>query len=87
MSLKKNTRAVRVIYIFWRLILLSVVSFAIIFFHSEVCLLMLFIIFFAVQKLLSLSNLHFFFFLIFLTLVIEDPGVMYVKEHTAYGFL
>ena len=48
---------------------------------------MLFIIFFAVQKLLSLSNLHFFFFLIFLTLVIEDPGVMYVKEHTAYGFL
>ena len=47
---------------------------------------MLFIIFFAVQKLLSLSNLH-FFFLIFLTLVIEDPGVMYVKEHTAYGFL
>ena len=86
MSLKKNTRAVRVTYIFWRLILLSVVSFVIIFFHSEVCLLMLFIISFAVQKILSLSKLH-FLFLISLTLVIEDPGVMYVKEHTAYGFL
>ena len=65
---------------------MCVVSFVFIVFHSEVCLLMLFIISFAVQKILSLGKLH-FLFLISLTLVIEDPGVMYVKEHTAYGFL
>ena len=47
---------------FKSLIHLPVVSFAIIFSHSEVCLLMLFIISFAVQKLLSLSKFHFFFF-------------------------
>ena len=43
--------------------LLSVVSFAIIFSHSEGCLFTLFIVFFAVQKLLSLIDSHLFLFL------------------------
>ena len=41
---------------------LSVVSFAIIFSHSEGCLFTLFIVFFAVQKLLSLNRSHLFTF-------------------------
>ena len=41
---------------------LSVVSFAIIFFHSEGCLFTLFIVSFAVQKLLSLIKSHLFTF-------------------------
>ena len=41
---------------------LSVVSFAIIFSHSEGCLLFLFIVSFAVQKLLSLIRSHLFCF-------------------------
>ena len=41
---------------------LSVVSFTIIFFHSEVCLFTLFIVSFAVQKLLSLIRSHLFTF-------------------------
>ena len=41
---------------------LSVVSFAIIFSHSEGCLLILFIVSFAVQKLLSLIRSHLFIF-------------------------
>ena len=40
----------------------SVVSFAIIFSHSEGCLLALFIVSFAVQKLLSLIRSHLFIF-------------------------
>ena len=40
--------------------LLSVVSFAIIFFHSESCLFTLLILYFAVQKLLSLIRSHLF---------------------------
>ena len=45
--------------------LLSIVSFAIIFSHSKVCLFTLFIVSFAVQKLLSLirSNLFTFVFI------------------------
>ena len=39
---------------------LSVVSFAIIFSHSEGCLFTLFIVFFAVQELLSLTRSHLF---------------------------
>ena len=39
---------------------LSVVSFAIIFSHSESCLFTLLIVFFAVQKLLSLIRSHLF---------------------------
>ena len=42
--------------------LLSVVSFAIIFYHSEGCLFTLLIVFFAVQKLLSLIRSHLFTF-------------------------
>ena len=42
---------------------LSVVSFAIIFSHSEDCLLTLFIVSFAVQKLLSLIRSHLFVFI------------------------
>ena len=41
---------------------LSVVSFAIIFFYSEGCLFILLIVFFAVQKLLSLVRSHLFTF-------------------------
>ena len=43
--------------------LLSVVSFAVIFSHSEGCLLILFIVSFAVQKLLSLIRSHLFIFI------------------------
>ena len=42
--------------------LLSVVSFAIIFSHSEGCLFTLLIVYFAVQKLLSLIRPHLFTF-------------------------
>ena len=44
---------------------LSVVSFAIIFSHSDGCLLILFIVSFAVQNLLGLIKSHFFMFLLF----------------------
>ena len=47
---------------------LSVVSFANIFFHSEGCLLVLFMVSFPVQKLLSLITSHLFIFVfIFIT--------------------
>ena len=49
---------------FWKLIL-SFVSFAIIFSHSEVCLFTLFIVSFAVQKLLSLIRSHLFYLFLF----------------------
>ena len=42
---------------------LSVVSFAIIFSHSECCLFTLFIVSFAMQKLLSLTRSHLFTFI------------------------
>ena len=44
---------------------LSVVSFAIIFSHSEGCLFTLLIVYFAVQKLLSLIRSHLFTFVLF----------------------
>ena len=44
---------------------LSVVAFAIIFFHSEDCLFTLLIVYFAVQKLLSLIRSHLFTFVLF----------------------
>ena len=44
---------------------LFVVSFAIIFSHSEGCLFTLFIVSFAVQKLLSLTRSHLFTFVLF----------------------
>ena len=45
---------------FWRLIPLSVTSFANIFSHSVGCLFILFMIFFAMQKLLLLIGSHLF---------------------------
>ena len=66
---------------------LSVVSFAIIFSHSEGCLFTLFLVFFAVQKLLSLVRSHLFAFVfISITLrrwVIEHLALIYVFECSA----
>ena len=67
---------------------LSVVSFAIIFSHSEGCLFTLLVVSFAVQKLLSLIRSHLFTFVfISVTLgggVIEDLALIYVIECSAY---
>ena len=49
---------------------LSVVSFTIIFSHSESCLFTLLIVFFAVQKLLSLIRSHLFTF-VFISVTLE----------------
>ena len=49
---------------------LSVVSFAIIFFHSEGCLFTLLIVSFAVRKLLSLIRSHLFTF-VFISVTLE----------------
>ena len=53
--------------------LLSVVSFAIIFSHSECCLFTLFIVSFAVQNLLSLITSHLFIFL-FISITLVDES-------------
>ena len=74
---------------------LSVVSFAIIFSHSEGCLFTLLIVSFAVQKLLGLIRSHLFTFVfISVTLggtskryVIEDLALIYVIKCSAYVFL
>ena len=50
---------------------LSVVSFAIIFSHSEGCLFTLLIIYFAMQKLLSLIRTHLFTF-VFVSITLGD---------------
>ena len=50
---------------------LSVVSFAIIFSHSESCLFTLFIVSFAMQKLLSLIRSHLFTF-VFISITLGD---------------
>ena len=49
---------------------LSVVSFAIIFSHSEGCLFTLLMVFFSVQKLLSLFRSHLFTF-VFISITVE----------------
>ena len=69
---------------------LSVVSFAIIFSHSEGCLFTLLIVSFAVQKLLSLMRSHLFTF-VFIS-VTRGGGhrglaLIYVIECSAYVFL
>ena len=69
---------------------LSVVSFSIIFSHSEVCLFTLLIVSFAVQKLLSLIRSH-LFTLVFIS-VTQEVGhrgscLVYVIECSAYVFL
>ena len=70
--------------------LLSVVLFAIIFSHSEDCLFTLFIVSFAVQKLLDLIRSHLFFFFFphySWRWFIEDLAVIYVIECYAYVFI
>ena len=66
----------------------SVVSFAIIFSHSEGCLFTLLIVSFAVQKLLNLirSHLLIFYFHYSRRYVIEDLSVIYVIECSAFVF-
>ena len=69
---------------------LSVVSFVIIFSHSEGCLFTLLTASFAVQKLLSLTRSHLFTFVfISITLgsVIQDLVMIYVIKCSAYIFL
>ena len=67
---------------------LSVVSFAIIFSHSEGSLFTLLIVSFAVQKLLSLIRSHLFNFCFYFHYsrrwVIEDLALIYVIECSAY---
>ena len=66
---------------------LSVVSFGIIFSHSEGCLFTLLIVYFAVKKLLSLIWSHLFTF-VFISRrwVIEDLALIYVIECSTYVF-
>ena len=69
---------------------LSVVSFAIIFSHSEGCVFTLLIVYFTVQKHLSLIRPHLFTFVfisVTLRWVIEDLDLIYVIECSAYVFL
>ena len=69
---------------------LSVVSFVIIFSHSEGCLFTLLIVFFTVQKVLSLIRSHLFTF-VFISSILgggsEDLALIYVIECCAYVFL
>ena len=69
--------------------LLSVVSFSIIFSHSVDCLFTLLIVFFTVQKLLSLIRSH-LFTLVFIyhprKWAIEDLALIYVIKCSAYVF-
>ena len=65
----------------------SVLSFTIIFSQSKGCLFILLIVYFAVQKLLSLIRSHLFIF-VFISVtvrrwVIEDLDVIYVIECSA----
>ena len=69
----------------------SVASFANIFFHTEGCLFVLFVISFAVQKLLSFIRSNLFIF-VFISLSLgggskKDLAVIYVIECSAYVFL
>ena len=63
---------------------LSVASFANIFSHSDGCLLVLFMVSFAVQKLLSLIRFHLFVFVLIFyysrSWVKKDVAVIYVKD-------
>ena len=68
----------------------SVASFANILSHSVGCLLILFMVSFAVQKILSFIRSHLFIFGFFhysRRLVIKDLAVIYVIECSAYVFL
>ena len=69
---------------------LSVVSFAIMFSHSEGCLFILLIVSFVVQKVLSLIRSHLFIF-VFISIILgggsEDLAVIYVRQCSACVFL
>ena len=70
---------------------LSVDSFANIFSHSEGCLFVLFVVSFALQKLLSFIRSQLFIF-VFISITLgggskEDFAVIYVKECSSYVFL
>ena len=69
---------------------LSVASFANIFFHSKSCLFVLFMVFFAVQKLLNLIRSH-LFISAFVSITLGDRSKntagIYVKECSAFAFL
>ena len=70
---------------------LSVVSFAIIFSHSEGCLFILLVVSFDVQKLLRLIRSHLFTFVFYFHYsrrwIIEDIVLIYVIECSVYVFL
>ena len=66
---------------------LSVVSSAIIFSYSEGCLFTLFVVSFAMQKLLSLIRYHLFISITLKRWVIEDLALIYVIKCFAYVFL
>ena len=61
---------------------LSVVSFAITFSHSEDCLLILFIVSFAMQKLLSLIRFHLFIF-VFISITLVGRSEKAVASHSS----
>ena len=69
---------------------LSVVLFAIIFSHFEGCLLILFIVSFAVQEFLSLIRYHLFIF-VFISITLGGGAkrilLSFTSECTAYVFL
>ena len=72
---------------------LSAILFAVVFSYSQGCLLILFIVSFAVRKCL-INEVPFIYFLLLFPLlhysrrwVTEDLAVMRVKEWTAYVFL
>ena len=73
----------------WEINSLSVTLFAIIFSQSVGCLFILFMISFAVQKLLSLIKSHLFLFLFhyFRRWIQKNAAAIYVKECSAYVFL
>ena len=70
---------------------LSVVSFAIIFSHSDSCLFTLLLVSFAVKKLLSLIRSHLFTFVLNFHYskrwVIEDLALIFVIEYFAYVYV
>ena len=70
---------------------LSVVSFAIIFSHSEGCLFTLLIVSFAVQKLFKFNQVPLVYFCFYFHYirrwVIEDLALIYVTKYLTYVFL
>ena len=74
--------------IFWILIIFQLFHLLLFFSHSEYCLFTLFIVSFAVQKLLNLirSHLLIFYFHYSRRYVIEDLSVIYVIECSAFVF-